>query len=86
MSCGHDDFHQDPTVGFEEGKFYLLVQKNQNDFVSEGPWVDGVGVDKDNDDVVDLWTDFEKISESCVQIEGFCESCGGRSACWIFQV
>ena len=49
-------FHPDPSVGFAEGKFYVIIQR-ATDFVSPGPWVDGVearaGVDKDGDGTID---------------------------------
>jgi hypothetical protein len=35
-------FHPDPSVGFAEGKFYVIIQR-ATDFVSPGPWVDSVG-------------------------------------------
>ena len=69
------NFHPDPTIGFAEGKFYLLVQKHDSDFVSDGPWVDGVeiraGVDTNNDGSIDSWTGFKKIKESYAQKPGF---------------
>ena len=59
---------------FAEGKFYLATQQSK-DFVSPGPWVDGVqvrvGVDTDNDTQIDQWTDWAKVSESYDYIEGF---------------
>ncbi len=68
-------FHPDPTVGFAEGQFYLLVQRNDQDFISEGPWVNGVevraGVDTDHDGKVDQWTAFTRIQETYTQREGF---------------
>ncbi len=70
-----EDFHPDPTVGFAEGKFYLIVQRNESDFISDGPWVDGVemraGVDTNDDGEIDQWTAFQKIKESYAQKEGF---------------
>lgn len=70
-----ENFHPDPTVGFAEGKFYLLVQHNGNDFISDGPWVDGIearaGVDTNNDGNIDQWTEFTKIKESYSQKKGF---------------
>jgi hypothetical protein len=70
-----EGFHPDPTVGFAEGKFYLLVQRNESDFISDGPWVDGVeirvGVDTDNDGKTDEWTPYTKVKETYKQKEGF---------------
>lgn len=70
-----EGFHPDPTIGFAEGKFYLIVQRNQNDFISNGPWVDGVevrvGVDTDNDESIDVWTKFKKVTETYSQKPGF---------------
>lgn len=70
-----EGFHPDPTIGFAEGKFYLLVQRNEFDFISNGPWVDGIeiraGVDTDNDGDIDNWTKFTRIKESYFQKPGF---------------
>jgi hypothetical protein len=70
-----EGFHPDPTVGFAEGKFYLLVQRNQYDFISEGPWVDGVevrvGIDVNNDGDIDEWTPYQRLKESYAQEPGF---------------
>lgn len=70
-----EGFHPDPTVGFAEGRFYLIVQRSQYDYISDGPWVDGVearvGVDTDNDGSFDQWTEFVKIKEQYNQKEGF---------------
>jgi len=67
-------FHPDPSVGFAEGKFYLIMQR-ATDFVSPGPWVDGVearaGVDEDGDGTIDEWTDWEGVKESYSQKPGF---------------
>ncbi|MBD3673525.1 MAG: hypothetical protein HUJ26_08355, partial [Planctomycetaceae bacterium] len=42
--CDHvGNGHPDPDIGFAEGRFYLVTQQ-QTDFVSPGPWVDGVSV------------------------------------------
>jgi hypothetical protein len=69
-----EGFHPDPSVGFAEGKFYAIMQK-ETDFVSPGPWVDGVearaGVDTDGDGTVDKWTDWQKVSEAYSQKPGF---------------
>lgn len=65
--------HPDPDVIFAEGQFYIVSQTD--DFVSPGPWVDGVevrvGVDTDNDKSVDQWTEWTKVKESYSGIEGF---------------
>ncbi|MEM9281739.1 MAG: hypothetical protein AAGA96_07935 [Verrucomicrobiota bacterium] len=67
-------FHPDPSVGFAEGKFYLVMQQ-KTDFVSPGPWVDGVearaGVDTNGDGDADEWTEWQKVSESYSQRPGF---------------
>ena len=70
-----EGFHPDPTIGFAEGKFYLLVQRNDIDFISDGPWVDGVevrvGIDTNNNGEIDKWTDFKYLKEKYKQKEGF---------------
>jgi len=57
--------HPDPTIGFAEGQFYLISQ--YKDFISSGPWVEGVearaGVDVDGDNVIDQWSDWQIVSE-----------------------
>ena len=66
--------HPDPDVMFAEGQFYLATQQ-PNDFVSPGPWVESVevrvGVDTDNDKVIDQWTDWTQVKESYDYVEGF---------------
>jgi hypothetical protein len=66
--------HPDPDIMFAEGKFYLVTQM-ATDYVSPGPWVDGVdvrvGVDIDNDGELDSWTKWEKVKESYDYIPGF---------------
>ncbi len=67
--------HPDPTVGFAEGRFYLIVQSGKNDYVSPGPWVDGVearvGVDTSGDGKVDQWTDWQEVKETYDHKPGF---------------
>jgi len=75
--CGSigNNMHPDPTIGFAEGKFYILVQRKGNDYVSDGPWVDGVevraGVDTNGNGKINQWTDFQKIKETYAQKKGF---------------
>ncbi|WP_372797964.1 hypothetical protein, partial [Pontiella sp.] len=65
--------HPDPTIGFAEGQFYLITQVD--DFVSPGPWVDGVearaGVDADGDGAVDQWTAWQTVSETYDYTPGY---------------
>ncbi|WP_343217925.1 hypothetical protein [Haloferula rosea] len=73
--CGNiGQGHPDPDIMFAEGMFYLITQTNQ-DFVSPGPWVDGVevrvGVDTDKDGSVDKWTEWQSVSERYEAIPGF---------------
>ena len=66
--------HPDPDIMFAEGKFYLATQQ-KDDFVSPGPWVEDVevrvGVDTDNDQAIDQWTEWAKVKETYDYIEGF---------------
>ena len=66
--------HPDPDIAFAEGQFYLATQQS-TDFVSPGPWVETVearvGVDTDNDQKIDKWTDWTQIKESYDYIKGF---------------
>ena len=66
--------HPDPDIMFAEGQFYLITQM-KTDYVSSGPWVEGVsarvGVDLDNDGTIDQWTEWETIRETYDTIEGF---------------
>ena len=66
--------HPDPTTGFAEGQFYLITQRS-TDFISSGPWVDGVearaGVDTNNDGTIDLWTVWETLTESYDHTPGY---------------
>ncbi|MEM9478669.1 MAG: hypothetical protein AAGA58_03295 [Verrucomicrobiota bacterium] len=69
-----EGFHPDPSVGFAEGKFYAIMQRG-SDFVSPGPWVDGVearaGVDTDADGKIDEWMEWQAVTESYSQKPGF---------------
>lgn len=66
--------HPDPDIMFAEGKFYLATQQAM-DFVSDGPWVDGVqirvGVDVDQDQSIDQWTEWTTIKENYDHVPGF---------------
>ncbi|WP_235292123.1 glycoside hydrolase family protein [Portibacter lacus] len=73
--CGNiGQGHPDPDIMFAEGQFYLLTQMNI-DYVSSGPWVEGVevrvGVDTTNNGIIDQWTKWQEISEEYDYIEGF---------------
>lgn len=73
--CDHiGNGHPDPDVAFAEGQFYLATQQ-KTDFVSPGPWVETVetrvGVDTDNDQQVDEWTEWTELKEAYDYIEGF---------------
>lgn len=65
--------HPDPDIIFAEGRFYLVTQNE--DFVSPGPWVNGVevrvGVDTDNDESIDQWTDWQTVAERYEAIPDF---------------
>jgi len=65
--------HPDPDIIFAEGKFWLISQTD--DFVSDGPWVDGVevrvGVDIDRDKVIDQWTEWTRVKETYSGVDGF---------------
>jgi hypothetical protein len=66
--------HPDPDIAFAEGKFYLATQQKV-DFISPGPWVESVetrvGVDTDNDGVVDSWGEWKSVAESYDHTPGF---------------
>jgi hypothetical protein len=70
-----EDFHPDPTVGFAEGQFYLIVQRTDVDFVSPGPWIGNVaarvGADENGDGNIDQWTDWQTVSETYDHKPGF---------------
>ncbi|MDF7824774.1 hypothetical protein P4B35_12185 [Pontiellaceae bacterium B12227] len=73
--CGNlGSGHPDPDVIFAEGQFYLATQMS-TDYVSSGPWVEGVevrvGVDVSNDGKIDEWTDWQTASERYEAIQGF---------------
>ena len=72
LGMGH---HPDPTVGFAEGQFYLIAQEGDNDYISPGPWVDGVearvGVDTSGDGKIDQWTDWQEVKETYDHKPGF---------------
>ncbi|MEM1296204.1 MAG: hypothetical protein AAGH89_12625 [Verrucomicrobiota bacterium] len=73
--CDHiGNGHPDPDVCFAEGQFYLATQQ-KTDYVSPGPWVETVsarvGVDTDNDQTIDQWTDWQEVRESYDYIPGF---------------
>jgi len=79
-----DGLHPDPGLGFAEGNFLLMLQGTDgdnipgNDLLSSGPWAEGVeaqaGVDADNDGVVDVWTDWQEISEQYSRVAGFAKA------------
>ena len=73
--CGKiGEGHPDPDIMFAEGRFYLATQQKV-DYVSPGPWVDGVqvrvGVDTDNDQKIDKWTSWSDVKESYDYVKGF---------------
>ena len=73
--CGNiGQGHPDPDIIFAEGKFYLITQ-TKKDFVSSGPWVDGVevrvGVDSNKDGSINEWTGWQKVSETYEGVPGF---------------
>ncbi|MDB4384839.1 hypothetical protein N9Z12_02185 [Opitutaceae bacterium] len=73
--CGNiGQGHPDPDIMFAEGQFYLVTQF-ATDFVSPGPWVDGVevrvGVDTNQDGSADTWTDWQGVREHYEGIPGF---------------
>lgn len=75
--------HPDPDIGFAEGKFHLITQMKK-DFVSSGPWVDGVsvraGVDTTKDGKADTWTDWTTVSETYDHVEGFAKQIAKKPA------
>ena len=73
--CGNiGNGHPDPDICFAEGKFHLITQQS-TDYVSSGPWVDGVearvGVDTTGDGSVDHWTQWQSVKETYDFTKGF---------------
>ncbi len=73
--CGQiGNGHPDPDIAFAEGQFYLVTQTD-TDFVSPGPWVQRVeirvGVDRNGDGQIDVWTKWQEVKESYAPIKGF---------------
>ena len=73
-----EGFHPDPTIGFAEDRFWLIIQSRKGvnfDFISNGPWNRKVqirfGIDTNNDGVTDLWTNYQEIKEIYKQKENF---------------
>ena len=66
--------HPDPDIMFAAGKFHLITQ-TPKDFVSPGPWVDGVevrvGVDTNKDGKINQWSEWQNVKESYQGIPGF---------------
>ena len=65
--------HPDPDIIFAEGRFWIVSQTE--DFVSDGPWIDGVevrvGVDTDDDQKIDEWTEWVRVKETYAGKPGF---------------
>ncbi|GAB5558988.1 MAG: hypothetical protein SynsKO_06350 [Synoicihabitans sp.] len=73
--CGNvGSGHPDPDIMFAEGQFYLATQF-ATDYVSPGPWVDGVevrvGVDTNQNGSVDVWSKWQVVKETYQGIPGF---------------
>lgn len=73
--CGNiGEGHPDPDIMFAEGRFYLATQTSK-DFVSPGPWVETVevrvGVDTNNDEQINKWSDWQVVKESYDHTPGF---------------
>jgi len=66
--------HPDPDIMFAEGQFYLITQTKE-DFVSPGPWVDGVevrvGADTTKDGKADQWSEWQTVEEGYKAVPGF---------------
>jgi len=70
--------HPDPDIGFAEGAFHLLVQGRDNDLRSFGPWTPGVeaqaGVDTDGDGTIDIWADWQTVTERYSRVPGYAKA------------
>lgn len=82
--CDHiGNGHPDPDICFAEGRFYLATQQS-TDYVSDGPWVEKVevrvGVDIDNDQKIDQWSDWGIVSESYDYTPGFAKQVQRKAA------
>ena len=68
---------------FAEGRFYLATQQPM-DFVSPGPWVNDVevrvGVDTNNDQTIDKYTDWTKVTETYDYVSGFSKQVARKPA------
>ncbi|NRD20700.1 hypothetical protein HNV08_11625 [Winogradskyella eckloniae] len=78
--CGNiGQGHPDPDIMFAENQFYLLTQTNF-DYTSPGPWVETVevrlGVDTNNDGVINQWSDWQIVKEEYDYIKGFAKQIG----------
>jgi hypothetical protein len=75
--------HPDPDIGFAEGRFYLVTQQ-RTDYASPGPWVEKVearaGVDTDNNEKIDQWTDWQEVKETYAHRKGFAKQIDKTSA------
>ena len=75
--------HPDPDIMFAEGRFYLATQQPM-DFVSPGPWVNDVevrvGVDTNNDQTIDKYTDWTKVTETYDYVSGFSKQVARKPA------
>lgn len=82
--CGNiGSGHPDPEILFAEGQYYLITQM-ETDYVSPGPWVESVevrvGVDTNNNNEIDHWSDWQALSEKYDYIEGFSKQISKKAA------
>lgn len=67
--------HPDPTIGFAKGNFYLITKNGNYDYISSGPWLNGIevriGIDTNGDDQINYWTEWQKTKESYSRKDGF---------------